>query len=289
MGRCPLHDDHRPSFEVVVATGRWRCYACAPEPSPLEDLERRLGRTVDLPTATSTAAHRRRHQGAVEVLRHWAATEAVFPPEAAWTGRAQQWLARRAYSPAGVRGAALALDDVAVEWLEAIFGQETLTAGGLWPSLLRRAAAVVLAKDPTGRIVGGQVAVAEPRPHRPKYVSVGAFAPFGLDGARRAATVVVTEGPTDWLAARHALRAANGPLADLAGPGAAAIGLVGAGHRPAELNWLRPRRVVIATDPDEAGDLAAARLAKDFRDRGTEVLRFRSDADLSDLWRSGRL
>jgi len=285
VGRCPLHDDHRPSFEVDVATQQWRCYACSPKRAPLAALEARLGGTIDV-SAPPADAHRR--HDAVGVLRRWVEVEGVYPPEAGWREpRPAAWVARRGFDPAVLAGRALPVDDLAVDWLVAVFGDEPLEKAGLWPGLLRRSAAVVLAHDFAGRVVGGQIAVARPKAGGPKYLSVGANAPFGLAGARKATTIVVAEGATDFLAAHHALRAGKGSLAEVADPDAHVVGLIGAGHLPPELRALRPERVILALDPDGAGDLAAARLAKEFG--RAEVVRFRRDADLSDLWRAGKL
>lgn len=270
-----------------MATRQWRCYACSPQRAPLAALEARLGGTVNIDASAPPADAHRRHD-AVSVLRRWAEVENIYPPEAGWSEpRPAAWATRRRFDPAVLAGLALPVDDLAVDWLVAVVGTEPLEKAGLWPGLLRRSAAVVLAHDFAGRVVGGQISVARPKAGGPKYVSIGANAPFGLAGARKATTMVVAEGPTDFLAAHHALRAGKGPLAAVAGTDAHVVGLVGAGHQPPELRALRPERVILALDPDEAGDLAAARLAKEFG--RAEVIRFRRDADLSDLWRAGTL
>lgn len=85
--------------------------------------------------------------------------------------------------------------------------------------------------------------------------------------------IVLAEGPIDTLSA-----------IELYGDTHAAVGIFGAGHFKRE--WaiaLRGRRVVVATDPDEAGNKGAAAIAEVLHGVGAEVRRARIDRDLNEI------
>jgi hypothetical protein len=144
------------------------------------------------------------------------------------------------------------------------------------PDWYGRAAVVFLLRDASWNVVGAQGRHTDgrenPKAHNSPNAGAGVFA---TPGAWEADTLILCEGPIDALS----LAAADFP----------AVALLGTSYP----DWLRRRsafrRVLLAHDPDQAGDDAAGRLFDVLRSFGArpERLRPHGASDWNDLLQAG--
>jgi len=203
----------------------------------------------------------------------------------------------RAFTPAVVSPWVLPLDAATTHILVARYGTDVCKRYALLGRPGRRA--IIVARDERGNPMWHQlVATTDKEREFVKYLNPTAVSPhiFGLDTLAGARTVVVVEGMTDALAA---LDPRLIPLFGTRHERIGAVALQGASMVKASIAKqvlaLAPRaRIVIATDRDEAGEQASARLMRFFRANGAarverwnvavkdvnEALRLRSTANL---------
>lgn len=272
VGRCPLHQDAgRPNFHAYPATGTWYCYRCNVGGDVIRLVERveqvgfrdaiaRLGGSLHGPMSPRP---RRSHEKPTR-----APARTLGPGEQACLAAAVELyhncLLADPSALAYVEGRGLTRATIEAHRLGYAAGGEL--AGYLrWRRLPLGAAlrAGLLGAD--GReVLAGRVIVPELRAGGPvwlvgralasetdpKYLGLAGRKPLlGWEAAADSTTVVVTEGPFDWLTLRQW--------------GVPALALVGTHVRPEALAALtRFRRVYLALDGDEPGRAAARALCE---------------------------
>ncbi len=298
VGRCPFHDDRTPSLVVYPATASYFCFGCGAGGDVIDFVRRltgtgfreaaeRLRRTPPPPRAAGPPPERT-PRGPERLTRAEAAViESAVAYYAAALARhpdARRYLHARGVDPAtarrlrlgvGVGGLVTRLraerrDLAAAERLGLLAGRRERFLGRL---IVPDLDAARRARWLTGRALPGPAGGGAPR-----YLNLRLPAPLlGHSAVALAAseTVVVVEGPFDWLTA--------------CSWGLPAVALLGTHVSRATLQLLRGfRRVVVALDADAAGAQAAARLVEALAGDGgpgrTRVVALPAGAhDLSEL------
>jgi hypothetical protein len=246
-GAKPRDAEHR-CLCANVETGLWRCCRCGAAGQLREWWkEQRLTGQGRRRPAPKTLSPRAAAKGRARATTEWQPPDSLQP--LAGTPGAE-YLARRGIPV-----------ELAVE------------AGVLFaPDWYGRPAVVFLLRDASGNIVGAQGRHTDgrenPKAHNSTNAGAGVFA---TPGAWEADTLILCEGPIDALS--------------LAAAGFPAVALLGTSYP----NWLRRRsafrRVLLAHDPDKAGDDAAGRLFPVLRSFGARPDRVRPEGanDWNDL------
>lgn len=276
VGRCPFHADTTASLNVYADTDSWWCFACSIGVDVIDFVGRLNGtgfrETAEVlsrgigplpanvtPIRPSRPSRRTPTPGELVVIDAAAAFYAQFLPD----GEAQDYLGRRGvaaevarrlgvgYGRPGLRGhlRRQGLSVAAAEAVGLVNGRLERFVGRL----------VVPDLDASGRAtwLTGRAT----RKRRLRYLDLSIRSPLlGLARVRASGsdTVVVVEGPLDWLTA--------------CGWGVPAVSLNGSHADATALDALRTfRRVYLALDGNTAGRLAADRLAGELGDRATVV------------------
>lgn len=288
MGRCPFHEDDRPSLVVYTDTQSFHCFGCGASGDVIDFVRRshdlNFREAIDhlggLPRLSSpphrTVATRERprplslddrliltaacelyHEALLRTPRALAYLEARGVP---------RWLARRArlgYSDGSELGPYLKRRRLSLRRageLGLLYGdgREAMRGRIVIPDLRSGYCAWM-----TGRAFQGDI--------RAKYLGLALPRPLlGYEGVRGRRRIFVTEGPFDWLT--------------LTGWGLPACALLGTlPGRGVERLLDRAHSVVLVLDADDPGRAAAAALAESLGDR-TLMLRLPGDAkDVSEL------
>lgn len=274
IGRCPFHEDGgRPNLYVYPSTRSWYCYRCGIGGDVIRLVERIEG--IGFREAVSRLADERPHASPIggcsrgRTIPRPNRRPAWGPGERACLAAAvelyQNRLLSDAVARAYLRGRGLGRDIIEDCRLGYAAGDE-LVDYLRWRRLSIHAAMRIglLSRDGreflSGRVVvpeirEGQVVwligrTIDPDDDRPKYLGLPGSKPLlGWEPAKDSAEVFLVEGVFDWLT--------------LLKWGYPALALVGTHVRPAALEALRRfQRILLLLDNDEAGQAAAADLAK---------------------------
>lgn len=256
----PVDAAHR-SLEVETATGFWRCYRCGGRGRLQEHWQPRLPRRLAARRAFGLEPSPSSSLGPAASLRPQDGRAAGTDPQAAPVCVPFDW--RGAYT----RAPSLAAAPTAAAYLTgrgiapALADAAGVRAAPRWYG---RPAVLFPIRDRAGEVVAVSGRCLDGR--APKALTGGQLSGgvFLTPGALVADPLVITEAPIDALS--------------LAVCGVPAVALGGT-RWPA---WLPQavafRQVVIATDADQAGDAAAAKIADALRAFGARVERWRPDA-----------
>jgi len=302
LGRCPFHEDRAPSLVVYPVTASYFCFGCGAG-GDVVDFVGRLQGTGFRETAARLAATVPATAGGDGAVSHRSPPPRQRPPDTRLTAveaavietavahaaaalirhdAARRYLAARGIDDATARALRLG---VAAGGLAAVLqrrGLDRAVAGrlGLLAGTRERFAGRILVPDLDGCgrarwFTGRALHLPSSGNEAPRYLNLRRPAPLlGLAqaAAARAGTVVVVEGPFDWLTARAW--------------GLPAVALLGTHVSTPALGSLRRfRRVVLALDADDPGQRAAQALAAALGDRATVVALPGGAHDLNDLGR----
>lgn len=289
VGLCPLHEETRPSFTIFPETRSWYCYGCQRGGDVIDLVRLRLDLPFDealrwldqRPASVSGPARGAGAQGGMDRARtveaRWSAagqaalaTALSLYMQALWeTPSAQRYLARRGLTQdvalrcqvgyasghqlvdaLGRRGIPLqAAWDVGLLVGTARSPQERFAGRIVIPEVRGGAIAWL-----TGRLVESESAAGIP-PDGPKYMSLpGARVLGGAAYLAERSSIVVVEGPFDWLT-----------LVQWNLPGC----YIGGGGLPEETRQMlrAARTVYVAFDQDAAGQRMALALAQQLGNR----------------------
>jgi DNA primase len=299
-GRCPFHDDRRPSLAIDERDQHFHCYGCRAHGDVISWVMRRDGLSFtaacDLLSGLPPSAHppamapaRQRSERA----RRWdrlTLTEQVVMNMAGAVYHHALWREPRALAYLRDRGIpdwvirrcwlGYADGDSLAEFLRPRRGLEVAQDLGLLQRSGRRGPGSTLRDVMVGRIVvpelrGGQTVwmigrSLEGNPDRPKYLALGGERPvLGFERAVGRKEAILCEGVFDYLTAVSWGLPAFSPCGT---------------HIPAErLGFLtRAERVFGVFDGDAAGDEAAARFGEQLGERW-RPLRLPDGTDLNEL------
>ena len=325
MTRCPFHDDARASLELAPRINRWRCLAgchggrwhrpgelyeavTGKAPDGLVDALGTAGR-VETPAGLVGPAERRAEVRALRSVLGFICQRAELlraGTGVSFSSSVEGWLCSRGFDASVVAPFVYEVDGAVCSVLRARFFDHVLERAGL---LVRgrlvfgdRRRVMLVFRDGTGEARWCQFATTEPsvQTRGPKYLGPLGVppAPFVAGDLAAARRVVVCEGATDALALLHAAsgRIPSGALRALVRgrKPLAVIGLPGALNVRRE--WLcdivAGTEIVLATDPDDAGDRSAELLEAALRRLGHDrahISRFRDEGgDLNDLLLAAR-
>lgn len=322
---CPLHADSRPSLLVASRHQRIRCAAGCFGGQWVDPLTLFMAMGVDRQEAVRLVASSRHGRPAAAVPRVASRMAAASDPHRIALGRVVGFLDRRTrarekvlgpshWDPAVVSWAAergfdlgavgtwlAEFDSPARRALRAHFPRETLVMAGLCYDSGRWTAGpewgvLFVYRDRAGTPVWTQAVALEAEARaRCKYKNPIGISPvaFGCDTVTDATrVVVVTEGVTDALSVlqHQEYPSTSGRLSRALGR-VGAIGLAGVEQRSTEWLGLLSRRhqVLVAFDPDDAGDAGAERLLSLLKKRGLAARRWRPvGGDLNKVYATGR-
>jgi DNA primase len=299
-GFCPFHHNvHTPSFAVFPDSGTWRCFGACNEggdvfrfvmkrdgvdfTEALRKLAARAG--VELHPRTAEETRAEEEHARLRTLLELAATffrnQLLSIPEG---GRVQEYLRGRGFSDATLEAFQIGLAPAGWETGIAFFRGKNYTdaeliaaglategeKGGLRDRFRRRITIPI--RDAAGRLCGFGARIIDPT-DQPKFINSPQTALFdkgrllfGLDKAARAmraaGEAVLVEGYLDVMAV-HQAGFEN------------VVSSMGTALTEAQLRLLKrnARRIVLALDPDAAGNAATLRgleLARETLDRGSE-------------------
>lgn len=275
VGRCPLHDDHQPSFTIYPDTDSYYCFGCGAGGDVLDFLARahrldfrgvlrllaaqHTGRTVERRVGPARRTSPR-EQPDPETLAVVDAA-ATFYQTCLWTSEmALAYLAERGITHVTAR--AHRLGYVTRHGLaEALRNRGLDETAAERVGLLRQGRPVLEGRLVIPELVGGQATWLTGRAlddRGPRYLSLRLPAPLLGCSCVTGDEVVVTEGLFDWLTARQW--------------GLPVVALVGTHASREAVRTLRHFRLVyLALDADAAGQRATAALCRLLGDRAVPV------------------